>query len=81
MNFFFFFNILAWEFRNHGDARTSRRLFRFSLIHLPILMTLMLVSKKHWFINTEKKENSQLSELKEKGNFMQAISRLVQASA
>jgi len=37
---------LAWDFKRKADSESSRRLFRFTLIHLPILMTLMFVNKK-----------------------------------
>jgi protoheme IX farnesyltransferase len=39
---------LAWRFYNSGDSSTSRRLFHFSLIHIPALLILMLISKKHF---------------------------------
>ncbi|XP_001607154.1 protoheme IX farnesyltransferase, mitochondrial [Nasonia vitripennis] len=76
-----YFLYLAWEFRQHGDARTSRRLFRFSLLHLPILMTLMLISKKYWFLNTDKKENSQLNDVTEKRQLIESISRILQPTS
>ncbi len=37
---------LAWDFHRRADSSSSRKLFRYSLIHLPLLMTLMFVSKK-----------------------------------
>jgi protoheme IX farnesyltransferase len=37
---------LAWRFYKQGDSNTSRKLFRFSLVHLPALMLLLLISKK-----------------------------------
>ncbi|KAK1118516.1 hypothetical protein K0M31_014826 [Melipona bicolor] len=43
-----YFLYLAWEFHKHSDSRSSRKLFRFSLIHLPALIILMLISKKQW---------------------------------
>ena len=39
---------LAYEFYKKGDSNSSRKLFRFTLIHIPLLMTLMLISKKHY---------------------------------
>ncbi|KAG5341358.1 COX10 protein, partial [Acromyrmex heyeri] len=45
--------ILAWTFNKHSDSANSRRLFRFSLLHLPLLMVLILSSKKYW-TNTDK---------------------------
>lgn len=50
------FSILAWKFNKHSDSANSRRLFRFSLLHLPVLMMLMFSSKKYW-TNTEKQED------------------------
>lgn len=41
-----YFLYLAWEFSKRSDSASSRKLFRFSLIHLPALMLLMLASKK-----------------------------------
>jgi protoheme IX farnesyltransferase len=37
---------VAWQFHQYSDSGTSRRLFRFSLIHLPLLMVMMLLTKK-----------------------------------
>ena len=37
---------LAWRFHQKADSNSSRKLFRFSLIHLPLLMMLMCISKK-----------------------------------
>ena len=37
---------LAWQFYRKGDSNTSRKLFRFTLVHIPALLILMLVSKK-----------------------------------
>ncbi|XP_058799217.1 protoheme IX farnesyltransferase, mitochondrial [Phymastichus coffea] len=76
-----YFLYLAWEFNKEGDAKTSRRLFRFSLIHLPILMTLMLISKKYWFLKSDKKENSQLTEVEGKTNLVETISRVLQPTS
>lgn len=42
------FSISAWKFNKHSDSANSRRLFRFSLLHLPLLMVLLLSSKKYW---------------------------------
>ncbi|KAK7870933.1 hypothetical protein R5R35_012155 [Gryllus longicercus] len=43
-----YFTYLAWQFHQNSDSGTSRKLFRFSLVHLPILMILMLINKKEW---------------------------------
>ncbi|XP_002734617.2 protoheme IX farnesyltransferase, mitochondrial-like [Saccoglossus kowalevskii] len=37
---------LAWRFYKNKDSESARRLFRFSLLHLPLLMLLLLISKK-----------------------------------
>merc|ERR1719468_887809 len=37
---------LAYRFYEKADSNSSRKLFRFSLIHLPLLMTLMGLGKK-----------------------------------
>ena len=37
---------LAWKFYKEGDSNSSRKLFRFTLGHIPALLILMLVSKK-----------------------------------
>lgn len=40
-----FFVFIAWKFHQNSDSKTSRNLFRFSLIHLPALMILLFVNK------------------------------------
>ena len=40
------FTWLAWKFHKQSDNKSARELFRFSLLHLPILMFLVLVHKK-----------------------------------
>ncbi|XP_036151396.1 protoheme IX farnesyltransferase, mitochondrial isoform X2 [Monomorium pharaonis] len=42
------FLYLAWKFNKHSDSANSRKLFRFSLLHLPLLMMLIFSSKKYW---------------------------------
>ena len=37
---------LSWKFYQKADSSTSRKLFRYTLIHLPLLMTLMILGKK-----------------------------------
>ncbi|XP_053957971.1 protoheme IX farnesyltransferase, mitochondrial isoform X2 [Anastrepha obliqua] len=41
-----YFCYLAFKFYTKSDSNTSRKLFRFSLIHLPCLMLLFLLNKK-----------------------------------
>ncbi|XP_033150580.1 protoheme IX farnesyltransferase, mitochondrial [Drosophila busckii] len=46
-----YFCYLAFKFYHRSDSRSSRKLFRFSLIHLPALMLLFLANKKHWYFS------------------------------
>ncbi|GAB6020428.1 hypothetical protein CHUAL_003123 [Chamberlinius hualienensis] len=39
---------LSYKFYKDSDGKSSRKLFRFSLIHLPAIMMLMIISKKHY---------------------------------
>ena len=41
-----YFSYLAWRFYQDSNNQSARKLFRFSLIHLPILMGLILLNKK-----------------------------------
>ena len=41
-----FLSYLGWQFYRQGDSKSSRKLFRFTLIHLPALLILMWISKK-----------------------------------
>lgn len=50
------FSFPAWRFHKQSDSGTSRKLFHFSLIHLPILVILMLVNKKHWYRHKNQKD-------------------------
>ncbi|KAI5696781.1 hypothetical protein M8J76_014330 [Diaphorina citri] len=43
-----YFTYLAYKFYKESDSSSSRKLFRFSLLHLPALMILLLINKKHW---------------------------------
>lgn len=47
------FGWLAWRFYCDSDSNSSRRLFRFSLLHLPVLMILFLLNKKKWIFAEE----------------------------
>ncbi|XP_050338593.1 protoheme IX farnesyltransferase, mitochondrial isoform X2 [Bactrocera neohumeralis] len=49
-----YFCYLAYKFYKKSDSNTSRMLFRFSLIHLPLLMLLFLLNKKRWLITENK---------------------------
>lgn len=48
-----YFTYLAWKFYQHSDSGSSRKLFRFSLLHLPALMIMFLLTKKHWICAEE----------------------------
>lgn len=47
-------SLVAWKFYKNSDSGSSRKLFRFSLVHLPVLMILFLVNKKRWIFNEER---------------------------
>ena len=49
---------LAYKFYQKADSSSSRKLFRFTLIHLPLLMTLMCLGKKS---SKDKSETSEIS--------------------
>ncbi|XP_055639166.1 protoheme IX farnesyltransferase, mitochondrial [Toxorhynchites rutilus septentrionalis] len=48
-----YFAYLAWDFHQKADSKSSRKLFRYSLLHLPLLMALFLLNKKHWIFAEE----------------------------
>ncbi|KAK4875457.1 hypothetical protein RN001_011879 [Aquatica leii] len=43
-----YFVYLAYKFYRDTSSATSRKLFRYSLLHLPLLMIMFLISKKKW---------------------------------
>lgn len=45
-----FITVVAHRFYKDSNSRTSRSLFRYSLLHLPALMVLFLLSKKKWYV-------------------------------
>ncbi|CAG9802800.1 unnamed protein product [Chironomus riparius] len=51
-----YFGYLAWRFYKESDSGSSRKLFRFSLLHLPVLMVLFLINKKEWVFKKSKDE-------------------------
>uniref|UniRef100_A0A1B0BD28 Protoheme IX farnesyltransferase, mitochondrial n=1 Tax=Glossina palpalis gambiensis TaxID=67801 RepID=A0A1B0BD28_9MUSC len=55
-----YFCYLAYKFYQHSDSGSSRKLFRYSLIHLPLLMAMFLLCKTHWIFmeNANKEETS-----------------------
>lgn len=73
-----YFLYLAWEFYKKSDSATSRKLFRFSLLHLPALMILMLICKKYWFIDfAGNKGKEVISEEKHHGRLSTSIAGLL----
>ena len=40
-----YFIYLAIQFKRNGDAKSSRNLFRYSLLYLPMIILLMLITK------------------------------------
>lgn len=52
-----YLSYLAWRFYQDGDSKSSRKLFRFSLIHIPALLMLMMISKKTIGGNRHKESN------------------------
>ncbi|KAH8287944.1 hypothetical protein KR018_008857 [Drosophila ironensis] len=53
-----YFAYLAYKFYQKSDSGSSRKLFRFSLVHLPALMLLFLANKKEWFFSKPVGEES-----------------------
>ncbi|XP_068140667.1 protoheme IX farnesyltransferase, mitochondrial isoform X2 [Drosophila tropicalis] len=45
-----YFVYLAHKFNESSDGGSSRKLFRYSLLHLPVLMLLLLANKKIWYL-------------------------------
>lgn len=43
--FSLYFVYLAYLFKRNADAQSSRKLFRFSLVYLPLIILLMLITK------------------------------------
>ncbi len=41
-----YLSYLSWKFYKNADSTSSRKLFRFTLIHIPLLIMFMLISKK-----------------------------------
>ena len=53
---------LGWRFYQDGDSKSSRKLFRFSLIHIPALLVLMIISKKNFGTHAEKGKDQVFTE-------------------
>lgn len=41
-----YFMYLSWKFKQSPEAHSSRKLFRYSLVHLPALIIILLLTKK-----------------------------------
>lgn len=50
----FYLIYLSYKFSRQRDAQSSRKLFRYSLIHLPLLFTLMVIHRQ-----TKKEKHSE----------------------
>ncbi|XP_030384115.1 protoheme IX farnesyltransferase, mitochondrial [Scaptodrosophila lebanonensis] len=59
-----YFCYLAYEFHQKSDSGSSRKLFRFSLLHLPVLMLLFLVNKKNWYFTSSEQEETTIMDNK-----------------
>lgn len=42
------FSYLGWRFYSYSDFKSARKLFHFSLFHLPLLLVLMILNKTSW---------------------------------
>jgi protoheme IX farnesyltransferase len=72
-----YFGYLAWKFYKESDSGSSRKLFRFSLIHLPALMILFLVNKKEWIFKKSKEEKTIISDTLSNSNLKPLTSTLI----
>lgn len=45
---------LSWQFYRDANFKTARKLFRFTLLHLPLIMAFLLINKKSWASNSSK---------------------------
>ncbi|XP_066991197.2 protoheme IX farnesyltransferase, mitochondrial [Anabrus simplex] len=54
-----YFTYLAWQFNQNSDSKSARKLFRFSLLHLPVLMVIMLINKKQWASKTNNQDENE----------------------
>jgi protoheme IX farnesyltransferase len=57
-----YMTFLSWKFYKKADSSSSRQLFRFTLIHLPLLMMLMCISKKSDKDKDRDKDSKDLAE-------------------
>lgn len=66
-----YFMYLGYKFYQKSDSQSSRKLFRFSLLHLPAIMLLFMLNKKR----TPKEEGKE--ELEESSSFSEIKERIV----
>ncbi|CAF1062583.1 unnamed protein product [Brachionus calyciflorus] len=59
-----YFIYLAYKFKTNSDAQSSRKLFRYSLLYLPFIMLLMLITKYPIDNHTKPSDTSLLELLK-----------------
>ena len=53
-----YFVYLAFQFKQKADAKSSRKLFRYTLAYLPLIMLLMLITKSPIKSSEKKVENA-----------------------
>ena len=56
-----YLSLLSWEFHKNSNSNTARKLFRFTLLHLPVLMFFMIICSG----NTKSKELARSLEVDE----------------
>ena len=44
---------LSWQFYRDANFKTARKLFRFTLLHLPLIMAFLLINKKSWVTHSQ----------------------------
>ena len=54
---------LAWRFYQDSDFKSARKLFQFSLFHLPLLMGLLLLNKKRWYVEHNHDRTATISDV------------------
>lgn len=70
-----YFLYLAWQFNKQSDSASSRKLFRFSLIHLPALMLLMLLNKKYLGNEVDSKNSIPSDATKDRGSYFAILAK------
>ncbi len=57
----FFLVYLAWNFYRDSDYKSARRLFQYSLLHLPVIMALIVINKKKWYVKEKDIDSTPLT--------------------